>query len=215
MSGQSAIVNYKHPKERRYSATCYSDALRLLSDDPRDIVGHVFRSNALEKWKRPDILQDFKQELCLYLHEKHKGQSSLLELVNGPFFPYFLVSYTRNHVRTKRGVFTRKYGDRFVSSDEEEFEFPIMLEPEKVKEGIDLLCPKTIRWLISTDDFDAFTKKQKKLFLRYFDLLLLHGKKITIKAACEELKIDYKTATNAISPIRATIKSVIRRISNQ
>lgn len=215
MSGNpSTIVNYKHPKEKRYSATSYSDALRLISDDPRDIVGHVFRSNAVEKWKRPEILDDFRQELVLYLHERHKGQPSLLDLFNGTFWPYWLVNYTRNHVRTKRGVFTRKYGDRFISSDEDDFEFPILLEQETRQEGIDLLCPKTIRWLIATDDFDCFSSDQKELFLKYFDLLLEHGKKITIKAACEQLSIEYKTGTNAISGIRSTIKAVIRRISN-
>ncbi len=215
MSGQSAIVNYKHPKERRYSGSNYSDVLRLIVEDPKDIVGHCFRANALEKWKRPDILDDFKQELVLFLHDKHRGQDSLLEFFHGSYWPYWLTNYTRNHVRTKRGVFTRKYGDRFSSVDEEEFEFPLLREQESMEQGIDLLCPKTIRWLIATDDFDAYSKKQKKLFLRYFDLLLERGKKITIKAACEEMKIDYKTATNAISPIRATIKQVIRRISNQ
>lgn len=207
------IENFRHKKEKRYSAATYDQVFTILSRDKSEILWEIFFHNALEKWKRRDIYNDYRQELLLHLHSRyHEKQEELLDLFNGGTFNFWLVTYTRNHLRTRKGVFTRLYGERFEAQED------ILAEPiapEQEEESLDLFDANTIRWLLRTADFDRFDAQQKEIYLSYFELVRNAGKKVKMQDVADHVGQNYKKTRSTIVAINQALRKSIARIQSQ
>ena len=237
------------PRERNYSANTIDELVFLVVEDPRGIIEQIFDHNALPKWRRHrEWFDEFRQELALNLIDKrlHRQCSGSTELLlqwfNGDddrSFSRWLVTYTRNQMRSKDSPFADLHSERAFSIDnpigsadftdihrdlvshdvEFDFEYARHLRATDIEVLMFLLDAKRLRQRKRWRDHKGQIFLSRKLrtgeiaiYKRFLRTIAEAGERITMTAFATQIGEDPKEVSRIIPLVGKCLKRRVQEL---